>query len=108
MNTVYKMSDLRAVAGNFRHGNVIGGRTTKLVNVGTGEVMFEVIGVCPKGALHIAYCDEMCQRAGDKELPCSECGKPMSVGMSVSVVTCPQCTDQRYAVTEFSKEGVIS
>lgn len=36
-----------------------------------------------------------------KELPCTVCGEFLSVGLSVCVVTCPQCTDQRYAVTDF-------
>jgi hypothetical protein len=58
MNAIYTMKDLRAVAANFR-GNARFGRTTKLVNIRTGETLIECMGVCTKSDLHIAFLREM-------------------------------------------------
>lgn len=52
----YRMQDLRAVAGRLNRA-----RTTKLINIRTGAVMFEVIGKATKGEVHIAYLKEMCK-----------------------------------------------
>lgn len=58
MSNAYTMKDLRAVADHFR-GHPRFGRTTKLVNIRTGETLIECMGVCTKGDLHIAFMREM-------------------------------------------------
>ena len=50
----FRLKDLKAVASHFR-GNKKFGRTTKLVNVRTGETFIECMGACTKGELHIAF-----------------------------------------------------
>ena len=57
---IYQMKDLKAVKAYFR-GNARYGRTTKLVHVPTGKVLFEVMGDCPKGRLHIQFLDHQCK-----------------------------------------------
>ncbi len=60
MLTSYRMRDLKAVPAHFR-GDRRFGRTTKLVHVPTGTVMFEAMGAVPLGKLHIAYLDHQCR-----------------------------------------------
>lgn len=54
----YQMKDLRAVKGYFR-GNARYGRTTKLVHVPTGTVLFEALDICTKKNLWAGYLNQI-------------------------------------------------
>jgi hypothetical protein len=56
-NFIYRMKDLRAVAGYFRN-NPRYGRTTKLVHVPTGTVVVELMG-------HINYLSQQTLKAAE-------------------------------------------
>jgi DNA topoisomerase IB len=63
-NFIYRMKDLRTVAGYFRN-NPRYGRTTKLVHIPTGTVMVELMGIVPKGECHINYLSQQTLKAAE-------------------------------------------